>query len=565
MQSKSSVKTCVAWFIGIVSIVVVFTPYFSPGIYFSTDGPFHLARIESLYIALKNGVFPAKLHFATAYTYGYGSGFFYPDFFLYFPAVLMVLGMTLELSWKVFTGAILFLLWCAMYRQTLDITSKESKLLAAVCASAYLMSNQFMGLLYGAQSVGSCVAMAFMPIFLGRFVKIMTREYSKKDLGLFTLAAVGMMESHIVTLLLAMIMMLVMAVMNLGRLRKNWKIARDVLICAVWGAGLTIAFIAPMLEQLNYQKFLFQISLICPVEENIRYPWEIPHMCGIGVMTIAVIMLGIAICQIITRKCIWDRAVVLALLGSFVYIGICFTPWFWITFASSLEFIQFPERTLDSAICLFILAGSMAIHQLKISELKSLKMLANLFNILILTAAIIGCTKTLRAYGPVDQFPDGLVTERIAGIGAGEEWMPEDGDRYGLNEPQKAYDPSGGGADGTKLNYGKSFEIYLDSTKEFYDMPYLYYYGYHAYVLNDDNSIGQELKVAKAEELAYVRVFMPKQPQTKILHVIVTYRKTLIQKLSYLLNAILGLAFVSLYFDPFAITRKTRKRTKVNE
>lgn len=61
------------------SLLTVLYPLLPKGLYMSTDAPFHLARIESLYLALKEGVFPAKIHFAEAYSFGYGVGFFYPQ------------------------------------------------------------------------------------------------------------------------------------------------------------------------------------------------------------------------------------------------------------------------------------------------------------------------------------------------------------------------------------------------------------------------------------------------------------------------------------------------------
>lgn len=61
------------------SLLTVLYPLLPKGLYMGTDAPFHLARIESLYLALKEGVFPAKIHFAEAYSFGYGGGFFYPQ------------------------------------------------------------------------------------------------------------------------------------------------------------------------------------------------------------------------------------------------------------------------------------------------------------------------------------------------------------------------------------------------------------------------------------------------------------------------------------------------------
>ena len=63
-----------------------------------SDAPFHLARIESLNQALQMGIFPVKVHPSLAYSYGYGVGIFYPDFFIYLPAVLRMAGCSLEVS-----------------------------------------------------------------------------------------------------------------------------------------------------------------------------------------------------------------------------------------------------------------------------------------------------------------------------------------------------------------------------------------------------------------------------------------------------------------------------------
>ena len=65
-----------------------------------SDAPFHLARIESLNQALQMGIFPVKVHPSLAYSYGYGVGIFYPDFFIYLPAVLRMAGCSLEVSYK---------------------------------------------------------------------------------------------------------------------------------------------------------------------------------------------------------------------------------------------------------------------------------------------------------------------------------------------------------------------------------------------------------------------------------------------------------------------------------
>ena len=80
-----------------------------------SDAPFHLARIESLNQALQMGIFPVKVHPSLAYSYGYGVGIFYPDFFIYLPAVLRMAGCSLEVSCKIYIFILLLELFVSMY------------------------------------------------------------------------------------------------------------------------------------------------------------------------------------------------------------------------------------------------------------------------------------------------------------------------------------------------------------------------------------------------------------------------------------------------------------------
>ena len=79
--------------------------------------------------------------------------------------------------------------------------------------------------------------------------------------------------------------------------------------------------------------------------------------------------------------------------------------------------------------------------------------------------------------------------------------------------------------------------MWLPFDHEYYDMPYVYYYGYKAYLLNDTNSPVREFPVSEAfDDNGYVRVSIPEDLEG-VGHVLVTYRKTFIQKLSYVISA----------------------------
>ena len=61
------------------------------------DTFFHLTRIRGLADSLQAGYFPVRDQLYWLHDYGYGVGFYYPDVFLYFPALLMLFGFD-ELS-----------------------------------------------------------------------------------------------------------------------------------------------------------------------------------------------------------------------------------------------------------------------------------------------------------------------------------------------------------------------------------------------------------------------------------------------------------------------------------
>ena len=94
---------------------ICFIPCCLKGIWMGSDAPFHLARIESLNQALQMGIFPVKVHPSLAYSYGYGVGIFYPDFFIYLPAVLRMAGCSLEVSYKIYIFILLLELFVSMY------------------------------------------------------------------------------------------------------------------------------------------------------------------------------------------------------------------------------------------------------------------------------------------------------------------------------------------------------------------------------------------------------------------------------------------------------------------
>ena len=83
---------------GIALMLLIAIPLLPPSLYRIGGGhdiSFHLMRIEGLAEGLKMGQFPVKIQPAWYEGFGYGCSVFYGDLFLYIPACLRLLGVSL--------------------------------------------------------------------------------------------------------------------------------------------------------------------------------------------------------------------------------------------------------------------------------------------------------------------------------------------------------------------------------------------------------------------------------------------------------------------------------------
>lgn len=532
-EKNSVMTTTFVVMMAVVAIGITVYPLLHAGLYMSTDAPFHLARIESLYLALKEGVFPVKVHFAEAYSYGYGVGFFYPDCFLYFPACLMLIGFSLEISYKVYAVAVTAATWGSMFTALELLQGIKCQWVHACGAAMYVMSIQYVGYLYGSQSVGSYTAMAFMPICIAELLNILYRKYRKKDLILFTIGVSCVLLSHVSTAILLLVFLFFIVLLSAVRLVKCLSILRDLFLCAVGGIFLTIGFWLPALEQIVDQKYRFQLAQYNPISEEAVSWSEIIPILGIGMVVIVLFLVIYLLRTVRTERNYKVNLIRTGAAVSVFFIVLTFCTPFWKIFGHYCEFIQFPSRLLGPAT-----AGAVLSFCVLIGELQGRGRKAGCI-VLTMTLIIIGIEAMVQynGYGETFSLETGLLTDRIAGLGAGEEWLPEGANRDALTEPEKSYDPTKGGADGTKYRNGKYYEVYVPMKWEYYDVPYLYYKGYEAYLLDENGNPTEQLKTGKADGGGFVRVYLP-NGDGSVGHVMVIYRKTFLQKLAYLVNIV---------------------------
>lgn len=180
-----------------IFILFVSFPILESTITYGSDLFFHLLRIESIKQGLLDGQFPVKLYPLRYNGIGDATGFFYPDFFLYIPALLRILGFSITNSLNIFILLINILTFFTSYWSFYKIL--KLKEIACISSLLYLSSLFRLVYLYSNAAVGTYLALAFMPMVFVSFYLIFI-QHRKENYIFFIISISGVMQSHIISL-----------------------------------------------------------------------------------------------------------------------------------------------------------------------------------------------------------------------------------------------------------------------------------------------------------------------------------------------------------------------------
>ena len=130
--------------------------------------------------------------------YGYGASLYYPDLFLYFPAVLCLIGIPLSYSYNIFLLCVNIVTLCIAYYSFSKITGSEW--VGLIAALLYELSSYRLLDIYTRGSVGEVLALMFCPLALCGLHLIAKGQYEKW--WFLTLAFCGLLQSHILSFVL---------------------------------------------------------------------------------------------------------------------------------------------------------------------------------------------------------------------------------------------------------------------------------------------------------------------------------------------------------------------------
>ena len=330
---------------------------------------FHLTRIRGLADSLQAGYFPVRNQLYWLHNYGYGVGFYYPDTFLYFPAVLLLLGFDVLTAYKVFLVACSFFSIASTWYAGLRISCNRTAAMAAavfMAFASYRLSN-----VYYRGAVGETQAAMFYPLIILGLYEIFYGD--RKRWWFFAMGFWGLLSCHMISLVMAAALTLLFLLTQVRNLIKEPALLSVLLRSVLVVVGLGAFFWMPMMEQsltnpelrinnvlggdvaLNGTNYAFPVENLFSRFKPWNFAWQADCIYpGWSLLLIPLLAIGI-----------WEKRDKLTktadflLLFSLPVIWMCTRafPWQWKIFLPFVVRIQFAYRLLLPASVMLCLCG----------------------------------------------------------------------------------------------------------------------------------------------------------------------------------------------------------------
>jgi len=505
---------------------------------------YHLLRIESVKEAILSLSYPSRIYPLFFNGYGYGSPLFYPDIFLIPAAILRILGISIEMTWKIFS-----LMVCAAVSLSTYFSFKyicKDWRFALAGTNLVLLSEFYLADIIDRVGLSEYIAFIFIPILLAAIYDYF--ENNAQKCFLFIIAATGLLLSHtimtfigiLVTALLFLSMLFIKSKRNL--ILKNFG---KLLTCLSLSVALCAFYLFPMLEQFLSDSFRVStpwahVSQYSQPLESFFYPvGYFDYIAKLGIGIPILLLLGIRL-AFKKNSTIWGDIFLLTGLFLFLISSELF-PWKLLD-NTIFNSIQFTYRFYPYAICLTVL-GLMLCFTDRCQEVAKKLVLFT-----IISSMFFGLWQNKTAFTYSGDNVSNISPETLLSatnlVGAGE-WLPMNVDEEVVNLNSSNDVSFGSGSVGfQKIGYNSySFETSENVTE--YIIPLIYYKGYSATI--DDTSLPVSESACGLVTVTNNNLLSGT--------VNIEYSGTLVQKLS---NAISIISIIGIIVYPFIKKRRNK-------
>ena len=506
------------------------------------DFYFHVSRIEGMAQSLKADYFPPRILLGWMENYGVGSGFYYPDLFMFIPVILVLLGITTANALRIFLILCTFFSLLTVYLAAKNL-GNGSRICGMTAASLYAFAAYRLICMFYRNAVGEVQAFIFYPLIVWGLAEILRGNVQKWKI--FALGFFGLLMSHMISLAISGVLCAFFLLFYIPRLIRNKEMLMALIKAAVTTILLGAFFLLPMAEQALRNELEINVVMNKPIEimgYNLTKfysiflpfdPWEFDDATMIHPYPgYALLMVPFLRLYLFFRKTEDERlktADRILIYGLFLLI--VSTDLFpWVLFKSFLAKIQFSWRFLGPASVLLCLAGGIYSDMI-LSSVTRKKLIAA---VLLAAAVLSGMPVLIHTFNtkmyPLERL---VLSNKIV---SGAEYLPPDFDFFFIesNKNNIICDETQVSLSGSrrhKLGFVFSFEKEEQGEPLDYSIPLIYYYGYTA-KLTDKAGITAPIPVTK-DGIGLVRV---SDEGLRSGTIRVAYEKTMVQKISEMIS-----------------------------
>lgn len=539
----------------------------------------HMARAVGTGKALSEGQFPPLVTSNFANGFGYSWNIFYPPLATYLMAILKIFVSTYVSSLKQLIIIFVIIAGIGMYELLKEITKKNK--ISLLGSIMYMCAPYALVNIYTRMALGEISAYAFFPIlFLGIYNLI---NGNGKKHTLITVGAVGILLSHNISAVFAVVLSGIFVLFNINKLKDKEKI-KKIIINAIFIILITGFFYITLIQtknSANYAVFEYgKMGTLETLKENAVYVSQIlfgkmqfglsnvlsdpnnveKDMCyQIGLFIIVPILFTPFIFKNIKKETRKNYILTLAIGLLSIFAATTLFPYD--KMPEWISFIQYPWRFLF--IATFALTIIAAINIEKVFEKIDIKEIMLFTTIILIYVSPLILANNFNST-IIDEKYEGI-DELIPGTGATTatvslEYIPTKASlniEYLRNRSQEVVIISGNIEITEQNKNGSNMEIKYskDQEKASIELPYLYYPGYEVKV-NGENTNYYET------ENGFIGLDLEKENSGEIT---VKYTGTTLARVSFIISIISLIVFIIYNVILIIENRKEKNKEKIIE
>ena len=237
------------------AVLIASAPALKDTICLGHDTTFHLVRLCNLADGLASGQLPVRIGGYSYNSYGAITSAFYPDLFMYTPALLLNMGASLQYAVNMFFIAVNAVSAMTMYIAAKRMFGDED---TALCSSVlYTLSIYRISDVFTRYAFGEMTAMVFLPLFILGLWEVVFGE--KKNWMTLALSASAILMSHMLS----------------------------TMICAYAALGVGVLFVVKIFREGRFVSILKACMAACSLCMFYLVPFVMYSLQGIGAQALA--------------------------------------------------------------------------------------------------------------------------------------------------------------------------------------------------------------------------------------------------------------------------------------